>query len=70
MAGDARAFFEERGLSMPVLLDSSASVYDQYRLQGLPDSFFVDRAGSIAALQYGEITEEKARERLAAAGLP
>jgi hypothetical protein len=53
-----------------VLLDESAGVYDQYRLQGLPDSFFVDRAGNIAAFQYGEITEEKARERLAAAGLP
>ena len=69
-ADAARSFFDDRGLAMPVLLDESGSVYEQYRLQGLPDSFFIDRAGNIAAVQYGEITEAKARERLAAAGLP
>lgn len=69
-AESARAFFEDNGLSMEVLLDRSASVYDQYRLQGLPDSIFIDRQGLIAAFQYGEIDDEKARERLAAAGLP
>jgi thiol-disulfide isomerase/thioredoxin len=67
-ADDARAYFEENDLSMQVLLDSGG-VYDQYRLQGLPDSFFVDRAGILAAYQYGELSESKARERLAQAGL-
>jgi hypothetical protein len=45
-------------------------VYEQYRLQGLPDSFFIDRDGKIAALQFGFLSEAKMRERLAAAGLP
>jgi hypothetical protein len=36
----------------------------------LPDSFFIDSDGNIAALQYGFLTEDKMRERLAAAGLP
>ncbi len=66
---DADAFFDARGLSLPLLYDSGG-VYDQYRLQGLPDSFFVDRNGNIAALQFGYLTEDKMRERLAAAGLP
>ena len=69
-ADKARDFFDENGWTMPVLLDSAGTVYDQYRLQGLPDSIFVDRNGVVTGFQYGEITESKARERLAAAGLP
>ena len=69
-AADARAFFDELGVSLPMLLDRNAEVYDQYALRGLPDSFFVDRDGNIAATHYGFLTEEIARDRLAAAGLP
>jgi peroxiredoxin len=67
---EARAFFADLGVSLPILLDRSGSVYDQYRLQGLPDSFFVDREGNLAAVHYGYMTEEKMRQRLAQAGLP
>ena len=66
----AQAFFSSRDLRLPLLLDQSGSVYEQYRLQGLPDSFFIDRDGKIAAFQFGFLTEAKMRERLAAAGLP
>ena len=66
----ATAFFASRNLDLPLLLDRQGSVYDQYRLQGLPDSFFIDRDGKIAALQFGFLSEAKMRERLAAAGLP
>jgi thiol-disulfide isomerase/thioredoxin len=67
-ADDARAYFEENGLRLRVLLDGGG-VYDQYRLRGLPDSFFIDRDGNLAEFQIGELSEEKMRERLAAAGL-
>ncbi len=66
----ATAFFAAADLHLPLLLDQSGSVYSQYRLQGLPDSFFVDRDGNIAALQFGSLTDSKMRERLASAGLP
>lgn len=66
----ATEFFAARSLTLPMLLDNSGSVYEQYRLQGLPDSFFIDRDGNLAALQFGFLTEAKMRERLAAAGLP
>ncbi len=66
----ASAFFESTSLHLPLLLDKTGSVYGQYRLQGLPDSFFIDREGRIAALQFGILSEAKMRERLAAAGLP
>jgi peroxiredoxin len=69
-ADTASAFFGGRGIDLPLLLDTRGSVYDAYRLQGLPDSFFIDREGNIAAWQYGSLTEAKMRERLATAGLP
>jgi peroxiredoxin len=67
---DAIAYFRDNNLEIPMLLDPNGSVYDQYRLQGLPDSFFVDRDGNVAALHYGYMTEEKMRQRLEQAGLP
>jgi peroxiredoxin len=67
---DAVAYFTDGQLDMPMLLDRNGSVYDQYRLQGLPDSFFVDRDGNLAALHYGFMSEEKMRQRLEQAGLP
>ena len=69
-ADDARAFFENRGLSMAVLLDGDGAVYRQYRLTGMPNSFFVDRQGTLAAFQWGYMTERMMRDRLADAGLP
>ena len=69
-ADTTQSYAEGLGLSMPVLRDPRGSVYDQYKLQGLPDSFFVGRDGNIAALQFGYLTESKMRERLAKAGLP
>ena len=67
--GEAEGFFDDRSLTLPLLFDDGG-VYEQYRLQGLPDSFFVDRNGNLAALQFGYLTEDKMRERLATAGLP
>lgn len=65
----ANGFFGERDLTIPLLLDTTGDVYAQYRLQGLPANFFVDRDGNIAAVQFGFLTEEAMRERLEAAGL-
>jgi thiol-disulfide isomerase/thioredoxin len=67
-AQDAKDFFAQRNLSLPILMDRG-SVYDAYRLRGLPDSFFVDRDGVLRAQQFGSFTQETMRERLAAAGL-
>lgn len=66
----AAQYASELGLSLTVLLDRQGEVYDQYRLQGLPDSFFIDRDGNVATLQFGYLSESKMRERLRQAGLP
>jgi thiol-disulfide isomerase/thioredoxin len=66
----AAAYGEDLGLGMPVLLDRRSEVFDQYKLQGLPDSFFIDREGNLAALHFGYLTAETMRKRLESAGLP
>jgi thiol-disulfide isomerase/thioredoxin len=66
---DALAYFEARDLTLPLLLDSG-SVFEQYKLQGLPDSFFIDRDGNVSSMYIGLLTEDKMRQRLADAGLP
>lgn len=66
----ALGFLPGLDVAMPVVIDRPGTIYDRYRLTGLPDSFFIDTEGNVAALYYGFINEEIARGRLADAGLP
>jgi len=66
----ARDFWDSMGLSLPMVLDRAGDVFSQYKLRGLPDSFFVDREGKVAAMYFGFLNEKRAREKLAVAGLP
>jgi len=66
---DALGYFEARDLTMPLLLDEG-SVFDQYKLKGLPDSFFIDRDGKLSGMNIGILSEDRMRQRLADAGLP
>ncbi len=65
----AREFWDELGLDLPVLLDRSGDVAEQYRLRGFPDSFFIDRDGVLRALQIGFLTEDEMRDKLAEVGI-
>ncbi|MHB8375993.1 MAG: TlpA family protein disulfide reductase [Dehalococcoidia bacterium] len=69
-ADAARAYFAANGISLPLLLDRSGSVFTQYKLNGLPDHFFIDRQGRVAAMYYGQLSEARMRQKLAAAGMP
>src|SRR5438132_3644744 len=66
----ASDFWDSMALSLPMVLDRGGDVFSQYKLRGLPDSFFVDRDGKIAAMYFGFLNEKRARDKLAAAGLP
>jgi peroxiredoxin len=68
-AAEVQEYWDEQGLTMPVLLDSTGEVLDQYRLVGLPDSFFVDRDGVLRDIQLGAISKEDMLEKLEKAGL-
>lgn len=66
----AIAFLNSRGVTIPLVLDPEGQLYEAFRLQGLPDSFFIDSDGTLRTLQYGFLTEDKMRERIEQAGLP
>ena len=66
----ASDFWDSLGLSLPMVLDRAGEGFSQYKLRGLPDSFFIDRDGKIAAMYFGFLNEKRAREKLAAAGMP
>ena len=52
-----QAFVEEGGLTFPTVLDESGAVAREYRLQGHPTSFFIDREGAIRKRHIGPMSE-------------
>ncbi|MGB2693956.1 MAG: TlpA disulfide reductase family protein [Dehalococcoidia bacterium] len=67
--GAATDFWAELGLELPILFDSGGEVARQYHLRGFPDTFFIDRDGTLRAFKLGFLSEEQMRERLAELGL-
>jgi cytochrome c biogenesis protein CcmG, thiol:disulfide interchange protein DsbE len=51
--GKATTFAQQLGLTFPILLDTDGSVGQQYQLQALPTSFFVDGNGMIREVVVG-----------------
>lgn len=63
----ARDFRDELNLTFPIVLDSpDNAVFNQYRLKGLPDSFFIDRDGVIRDIVVGPLTKATLEQKLAA----
>jgi len=50
-------FVDEWGMSYLNVVDSDSSVVRQYRLTGIPESFFVDRDGVLRDLRIGNMEE-------------
>ena len=46
-------FVNQFNLTFPILLDSDGAVAQQYRVQGLPTSYFIDRSGIVRAANIG-----------------
>ncbi len=49
-------FVREQNLSFPILFDPNNTVFDQYRVTGLPSSFLVDANGIIRKVVVGPFT--------------
>jgi peroxiredoxin len=63
----SRDFGDEMGLTFPILLDSPGTeVFNQYRLRGLPDTFFIDRDGVIRDVVIGPLSKSALEEKLEA----
>lgn len=50
---DAAAIVEENGLTFPVLLDHQGRVSEEYRVNSMPTSFFIDKQGIVQYMVIG-----------------
>jgi cytochrome c biogenesis protein CcmG/thiol:disulfide interchange protein DsbE len=46
-------FADQMGLTFPILMDRDGSVSARYQVNGLPSTFFVDRAGVVQNVTLG-----------------
>jgi cytochrome c biogenesis protein CcmG, thiol:disulfide interchange protein DsbE len=56
-AGDARKFARRYGLSYPLVHDNHNVTSPKYGLTGLPETFFIDRSGTVVEHVPGEVKE-------------
>ena len=60
---DARRFARRHRLSYPLVRDRSGDLRDEYRLHGYPETFVIDRSGTIVEHIAGPVHRSKLRER-------
>lgn len=58
----ARAWVEEFGVPYPSIVDESGAWADDFAFFGLPDTYVIDRAGSIRWAVYGQTDAAQLRE--------
>lgn len=63
-----RKFADDFGARFPVVIDADGSVASQYRIQGLPVTWFIDGEGIIQGQVIGLVTKGLLRTNLAEAG--
>lgn len=62
---DAIARFAPKvNVSFPLVANIDGSIADRYRVNNLPTTYFINRDGTIGAIQIGALNEELLRERL------
>ena len=62
----ARDFMSEHGATWPAAMDPGGRVAGAYGIVGVPETYFIDRNGRIAARQIGQFTAASLDEKLAA----
>jgi thiol-disulfide isomerase/thioredoxin len=50
---DVEGFMQGQGFSFPVLLDSEGAIAEQYGIQAIPTTFFIDSDGIIQEVKVG-----------------
>lgn len=63
-----RNFLNEFGANYPVVIDTKGDVASQYRLLGLPTTYFIDGEGVIRAQHVGLLTEDILTKKLGETG--
>ncbi|MGH2537488.1 MAG: TlpA family protein disulfide reductase [Candidatus Promineifilaceae bacterium] len=62
----ARAFLDEFGITYPNGPDLGTRISSDYRMEGVPEKFFIDRQGQIQAVIIGPAAEAEYRRQLEA----
>lgn len=62
--GQVQQFAEEFGAKFPIVIDLDAEVAGQYRLLGLPTTWFIDAQGILRAQQVGVLSKRIIAEKL------
>lgn len=60
----AKKFTDPMDLSYTLLLNKSDDVYNSYNLQAMPTTFFIDDAGVIQDIKFGQLTEKELRGKI------
>jgi len=60
--GTVAAFLEEHDFTFPVLLDPDGVVTKDYRVYGLPTSFFIGRDGVVRGVWSGRLSPKQLKE--------
>ncbi|MBA3384359.1 MAG: TlpA family protein disulfide reductase [Actinobacteria bacterium] len=56
--GDAKKFVADYGITYLIAYDGPGKLWEPWGITGLPETFFVDRGGTIVAHKIGEISDE------------
>lgn len=54
----AASFFQQNGVTYPAVLDANGSVGSRYDITSLPDTFFINRNGTVISKELREITAQ------------
>jgi len=57
-------YVSRKNLTFPILLDRSGQVLENYQIQTLPTTFFINAKGEVVKKVIGELTEETLEEGL------
>jgi len=60
----AQQFIREKQMRFPVLFDPTGAVGTVFRTDGLPDTFFIDRAGNLRFSWTGQISPAILEQRV------
>lgn len=62
---DVRAFMEDGGYDLPVLLDSTGEIANRYKVTAVPTAVIIDSNGKIGEVRVGETTADELESMLA-----
>ena len=61
--GDAKKFVADYGVTYPIAYDGPGKLWEPWGITGLPETFFVDRSGTIVAHKVGQIVDDDEFEK-------